>query len=106
MKNPEQFVIRNADGKVLGRIKGNIYFKTIKKSKHFVRKFGGGIAIDTEILNQLAVRNIEFIQVKETENKITYTVSLEKYLEKARQIDLGYGEQKLLAIHHWKAQEA
>ncbi len=89
--------------KKAGVLKGDTFFKHVKKSKHLLRKFNAW-GIDSRVLAALQSQGCKNVVVHDTESRIIYSVSLEVYNRVGFDRDLGHGHQTFAALAYFKQQ--
>lgn len=82
------------------KLENGIFWKAVKKSKHFLR-VPEAIGID-KILFDNYEPNINYIQVFEDEDCLWYTISKEDFLKNCWRNDRGFGEQYFVALRDWE----
>lgn len=86
-------------GRCIGKVEGNIFYKSIKQS-HFLQR-PPAIAFDVDSLQQAENAGAEVVQVKDRDSGTTYKTSIKNIREKGRQFNRGYGEQIFLVLDGW-----
>ena len=86
--------------KVIGRVKGDTFQKSIKGSKHMLHK-PPAIAFDVSTLDQAERAGAVKVQVIDQETGITYRANLEHIKEKGFTFNRGFGEQIALTMEGW-----
>jgi hypothetical protein len=86
--------------KVIGRVKGDTFYKSIKGSVHMLRK-PPAIAISLDALDQAEAAGAVKIKVTDQESGTTYGARIEFIRERGVIFDRGYGEQIYLALAGW-----
>jgi len=104
-----KMIFRTADGKFVGIFASATsrreFVKTTKKSVHMLRE-PESWAIDAEVVKTLEHIGCKSIMVKETEENVIYRVDFPTFIEKAIDIDRGYGAQKALPLIYWNCKLA
>jgi hypothetical protein len=93
-----------AGSKVIGKVQGGVFYKTIK-NKHVLRK-PPAIANDIGALEDAAKAGAQRVCITNKENGITYTASMERILNKGKRFNRGFGEQIFLPLGEWQKQGA
>jgi hypothetical protein len=86
--------------KVIGRVKGDTFLKSIKGSKHMLRK-PPAIAISIDALDQAQAAGAVRVKVTDQESGTTYTATIEHLREDGFEFDRGYGPQIGLVLDGW-----
>ena len=78
--------------------------KKIQKSKHFLES-PPAIAVDKKIFDaNYKLRKIKGVKVFETEENVTYTASVETFIQFSIIIDRGFEPQYALPLKYWEKQ--
>ena len=88
---------RNSNGKVIGRISGNVFEKSVKKSKHLLRKWNSW-GIDKTVLNSLVRDGVQEIVIHEKEENLDYSVSVKEFIQEGIEGDFGHSKQIFLPL--------
>ena len=89
--------------KKIGRVSGETFYKTVKKSRHFFRKWKAW-AVDAGLLDYLIEKGVRNILIHETEENAYYSATLQDFKEWGIHWDFGngHGEQVFLPIANFK----
>jgi hypothetical protein len=93
-----------ANGKVIGKVQGDTFYKTIK-NKHVLRK-PPAIANDIGALEDAAKAGAQRVRITNKDSGITYTTTIEQILNEGKRFNRGFGEQVFLPIGEWQASGA
>jgi hypothetical protein len=93
-----------AGSKVIGKVQGGVFYKTIK-NKHILRK-PPAIANDIGALEDAMRAGASKVCITNKDNGITYTTTMEQILNKGVKFNRGFGEQIFLPIGEWQKQGA
>ena len=74
----EYILYNNGRPTLVGRKLGTIFFKKVAKSKHFFRS-AKAWGIDLEVFKQAEKDGCNTVMIRDTENKVDYTVSFETF---------------------------
>lgn len=88
------------NGKAIGTVRGNCFFKRVQGSKHFLRQ-PPAIAFDVYSINQARAAGADTVKVTDTETETTYTAELEHLLGHGTLFNRGWGEQIYLPLNGW-----
>lgn len=88
------------NGKAVGTVKGDIFYKRIQGSKHLLRQ-PPAIAFDICTLEQAKKAGAKNAKISDTETETTYTAELEHILEHGTRFNRGWGEQIYLPLNGW-----
>lgn len=94
--DPQDRVFYNK--KMVGRIKGNVFFKVIEKSKHYFEKYEGfGIS---KLIYEFLEDMCEKVLIYDIENKEYYYFKLKDFKEKGNTYDYDGDIQYILSTKH------
>jgi hypothetical protein len=93
-----------AGRKVIGQVRGDTFYKTIK-NKHML-KVPPAIANDISALEDAANAGANFVCITNKDSGITYTTSIGRIFRKGVKFNRGFGEQIFLPIGEWQKQGA
>ena len=96
-----EMIVRNKQGKVVGRIENHIFVKEVYGSKHMLRK-PAAWAIDTDILDRAVAPNCYSIHIIDKETNKKYICGLQTFREHCQSIDRKFGRQYFLELVYWK----
>jgi hypothetical protein len=88
------------DGRVVGEIDGNTFFKSVHASKHQL-KSPPAWSIDADIFDKEIKPDCTQILIKDQETGNQYQCSIETFDQFKRNLDRGYGHQYYLTIDRW-----
>jgi hypothetical protein len=91
---------KNASGKVIGKVSGDVFCKKVVKSKHLLRKWNAW-GIDKAVVDSLIRNGIKQIIVHEKEENIDYETSVKDFVEKGIKEDFGHGDQIFLSLENF-----
>jgi hypothetical protein len=101
MSTPDSTLIFE-NGRKIGSVKAGVFSKNISGSKHFVRNFGGGIAIGLAGLDQAEQAGAIYVRVLDRETGITYAATIHHLRQAGKPINFsGFGPQLLLPFSGW-----
>jgi hypothetical protein len=104
MLRSDSTIIR-VNHKIVGRVVGNTFKKTVKASKHMLRE-PRGWALDSESLvaaERLGAREVE---IEDIESGAIYTASFERIRSRGFHFDRGHGSQICLPLQFWSVRRA
>jgi hypothetical protein len=93
-----------AGGKVIGQVRGDTFYKTIK-NKHML-KVPPAIANDVEALGDAMRAGANNVCITNKDSGTKYTASMERILNKGKRFNRGFGEQIFLPLGEWQKQGA
>jgi hypothetical protein len=93
-----------AGGKVIGKVRGDTFYKTIK-NKHML-KVPPAIANDVSALEDAAKAGASKVCITNKDNGVTYTTTMVQILNKGVKFNRGFGEQIFLPLGEWQKQGA
>ena len=93
--------VKNYQGRVCGCIVGNVLKKSVKRSRHLLRKYNG-FAWDCSILENARKRSVNLIEIYDKENRQTYRTTLSNFLEFGIRFNMGFGDQMVLPLYFWE----
>lgn len=98
----ERFVlITREDGTPVGYVQGDVFIKTVQKSRHMLRK-PKAWASDIEILNKICKLGAKRIILHEEEDNFDWEASISAFWGKGSfGLNRGYGEQRGLILDKW-----
>jgi hypothetical protein len=99
MINKNDSTIRAA-GKVIGKVQGGVFYKTIK-NKHML-KVPPAIANDISALEDAMNAGASKVCITNKDSGITYTTSIERIFRKGKRFNRGFGEQIFLPLGEWQ----
>lgn len=96
--------IRRADGKIIGEVKGLVFQKRLRASRHFLR-VPPAIAFDVQSLHDAERAGARVVCVIDDESGWGYAAAIEKIWRRGRRFNRGYGEQIFLPLHEWRTDD-
>jgi hypothetical protein len=93
-----------AGRKVIGQVRDDTFYKTIK-NKHIL-KVPPAIANDISALQDAMNAGAQRVCITNKDNGITYTASMERILNEGKRFNRGFGEQIFLPLGEWQKQGA
>lgn len=94
-----QVPIYSASGKVIGRVEGDVFHKTIKPN-HYLKK-PPAIAFDIASLDDAEAAGAVFVEVTDRESGLVYRASMAHIRSKGFEFDRGWGRQVGLPMGGW-----
>jgi hypothetical protein len=91
----------SSSGKRIGSIRGETLEKTIKGSRHFLRKPETSICLEVATLQAAQDAGATRCEITDSETGIVYTAPISHILTAGVEIDFGYGRQIRLALTGW-----
>lgn len=88
------------NGRIVGRVEGDIFYKSIQGSKHLLRK-PQAIAFDISTLRDAEAAGARYVQVADTETGRTYEATIARIWQDGREFNRGFGWQRYLALEKW-----
>jgi len=86
--------------KMVGQVTDGYFFKTLKSSRHFLRK-PPAIAFDVESIDQAKEHDAHTVLIKDIDNNLYYKAPIDKIKEMGFDVNRGHGEQVALGLEHW-----
>lgn len=96
--------IHREDGKVVGQVQGDTFFKSVIEKKHMLRK-PPGWANDETALRQAQQAGAFFIEIHATDTDRVYRTAINKIWQFGKFFNRGYGNQLVLYIKHWEIKD-
>jgi hypothetical protein len=93
------------DGHRVGSVERGVFKKTVKGSKHFLRKPELSIALDLKSLVRAEELGALYLEIKDSETGILYSVSIAYLRAHGFSVDRGYGAQLALPIRLWASSQ-
>lgn len=88
------------NGRIVGQVSGSTFRKTIKGSRHMLRK-PLAIALDVQSVHDAQRAGASHAEVIDTETGNVYRASLDKVLREGVRFDRGFGRQVFLPLDDW-----
>jgi len=95
-----QIPIHRADGKRVGKVKGQIFYKSVKSSRHLLRH-PVAWAVDISSLEEAKQAGATMVQIRETETGAIFQSSISDIESKGFTFDRGCGSQIGLRLEDW-----
>lgn len=92
--------IRREDGKVVGYIEGDTFYKLVNEAEHKLRK-PPGWANDLVALKEAGARGAKWCEIHTTDTETIYRATLQTIWAKGIHIDRGHGKQIVLTDKFW-----
>lgn len=92
--------VRSADGRVVGEVRGHVFYKTFKGSRHMLRK-PRAICNDVVVLEAAERAGAREVQERDTETGRLYVASIQTIRAHGFIINRGHGEQLALCLNRW-----
>lgn len=89
-----------ASGKAVGQVRGDTFHKSIRGSKHILRK-PPGLAVDLQSLLDAEQAGATRIQITDKESGTKYSTSISHLKRSGFTFDRGFGRQIGLALDAW-----
>lgn len=90
-----------AAGRVVGIVDGEVFYKTVSASKHFLHT-PRAIALDTQSLVDARDAGAFFVEIHDRESGEVYNATIEAIWKRGFTLDRGYGRQIALPIELWQ----
>lgn len=100
MLNTNYTQIYSGNGKVIGKVKGDTFTKSIRGSVHFLRR-PPAIAFDVSTIDQAAEAGAVRVRVVDSETGTVYQTTIDHIREKGFTFNRGFGEQIALTLEGW-----
>jgi len=97
--------IRCSNGKAVGYVRGDTFYKTVSASKHFLTT-PPGIGFDVDTLDAAERNGARFVQVTDRESGTMYRATLQQIRRKGFRVNRGFGVQLALALKEWSVNGA
>jgi hypothetical protein len=94
------YTLIHAGSKVVGKVVGETFQKTIHGSKHFLRT-PPAIALDFQSLIEAEKAGARKIQIFDLESQKTYHASIEHIRRVGFELNRGFGKQLALSLDEW-----
>jgi len=86
-------------GKVVGKVQGDTFYKSIRKN-HFLQR-PPAIASDIYSVHQAEESGTIMVQVTDIDNGTIYRTTIQHLLEHGKEFNRGYGDQIFLELNGW-----
>jgi hypothetical protein len=86
--------------RIVGRVEGDTFYKSIKGSKHFLR-VPPAIAFDVSSLDDAEEAGAVKVQVVDQETGIVYKSTIQHIREYGEEFNRGFGNQIFLVLEGW-----
>ena len=87
------------NGRVVGRIEGNTFYKTIRKGLYL--ESPPGIAFEETSIDDAIKMGASKVEVKDTDTGVIYRAPIAIVLEKGMPLDRQWGKQIALLMRYW-----
>lgn len=91
--------IHRGDGRVIGKVEGETFYKSIRKS-HYLRR-PPAIAFDVESLVQAEQAGAVNVQVTDRDDGTIYKSTIQHIRKKGKEFNRGFGDQIFLTLDGW-----
>jgi len=91
-------------GKAVGTVKGDVFYKKISGSKHFLKK-PPAISFDEQSLKKAYSYGAKKIVIHDKDTSKNYIAKFETVYEKGFKVDRGFGKQIALPMSFWNVEE-
>ena len=91
--------IHRGDGRVIGKVDGDTFYKSIRKSHYLQRP--PAIAFDIDSLKQAEQAGAVNVQVTDRDDGTVYKSTVQHIREKGKEFNRGYGDQIFLTLDGW-----
>jgi hypothetical protein len=92
--------VRAADGKIIGRVIGDVFVKVCEERKHMLRT-PQSWSCDITALRQAQCLGARYIEIHAKDTHKTYTAPLASFWSRGIRLDRGFGEQLALQLTYW-----
>jgi len=96
-------MIINVNGKKVGVVRVDIFYKTVLGSKHFLKK-PPAIAFDIQSIDIAEEYGATKIAVLDMETNVIYSTTMWDLRDKGFEINRGHGRQIALLLSKWKTE--
>lgn len=93
-----------ANGKAIGRVTGDVFYKRVRGSVHFLKK-PPAICVDCQSLADAEDAGARHVEILDTETGRRYRASCDTIRQRGRYIDRGFGAQYALGMNHWEVDD-
>ena len=93
--------IYRGDGRPIGHVEGNTFYKTARASKHMLRN-PKGWASDVDCLEQAERYGAIHFVIKDCETKTQYTATIQAFWDYGIGLNRNHGEQIALTLSYWR----
>ena len=94
-----------ARGKVIGRVRGDTFYKTVKGSRHMLRK-PRAWAFDVSTLRDAEEAGAVRVEILDSDTGRRYRTTIKTIWQHDKRFDRGHGRQIYLALEHWTDPDA
>ena len=94
-------IVRNKQGRVVGKIQDKVFLKEAYGNKHMLRK-PIAWAIDCDIFDRVVKPLCYSIQITDKDTGHKYIVGVKTFNENKQKINRKYGDQYYLELIHWQ----
>ena len=89
-----------AEGKCIGHIRGETFYKDVKRSKHLLRQWNAW-CIDANAYDDMSKGEVFHIIIHDQESGINYYSTTENFNLHRGTVNLGHGTQYFLNMKYW-----
>ncbi len=100
MVNLSANIVRNKDGRIVGRIENRVFIKEVYGHLHMLRK-PIAWAIDADIFDRVIVPNCLSVHIIDKDTGFRYTCGVKTFQEKHSKLNRKFGDQYYLELIHW-----
>lgn len=94
----------SSDGRVVANIDGDLLYKNVDSRRHKLMR-PPAWAFDVAVITTAEQAEVNRIEVFATDTGRRYRVGMDKFLEKAIQLDRGHNKQLALPMRYWSTGE-
>jgi len=88
------------NGKVVGQVRGNVFYKVVVRRKHLYRNMDG-YAFDVQSLEDAEKAGAKFVQLTEKDTHDKYRVPIASIYSNGKTLDYGFGKQICCSLNYW-----
>jgi hypothetical protein len=92
--------VHSVNGRVVGKVEGDTFYKSIKGSKHFLR-VPPAIAFDILSIDEAEEAGAVKVQVVDQETGTIYKSTIQNIREHGEEFNRGFGNQIFLVLEGW-----
>lgn len=94
-------LVRNKQGRLVGKIENKVFIKELYGHKHMLRK-PIAWAIDCDIFDRVIKPNCYSIHIIDKDTGSKYICGVETFKQNCQRLNRKYGDQYYLELVHWK----
>ncbi len=94
-----------AQGRVVGHVTGDTFFKTLRASVHFLKR-PPAIAFDISTLFDAQEAGASKVEITDTETGRVYIARIDDILRDGKRFDRGFGKQIYYLLSRWRAPDS